>query len=279
MKIRSNALIAITLLVLLTLLLAACEKDRPAPSPTRTAAGPAATATATAAKRSAQGNGTQAPAAAVGSSAAVTATEGSAATTQATQPTAGGQPSTYKVAAGDSLTSVAQRFGVTQEAILALNGLTDPNSLTTGQTLKIPGQGQQATSGSASGTSSGSGTSTGGTTTTDGATSYTVKAGDSLSKIAVRFGVTSKALAAANNISNPDKLTVGKVLVIPTGSSSTAGTGATTTRASGGKYVVQKGDTLTKIAARNGITLKQLMAANNITNPDRVYPGQSLTIP
>jgi LysM repeat protein len=44
-------------------------------------------------------------------------------------------------------------------------------------------------------------------------------------------------------------------------------------------YVVAKGDTLLSIARRYGLTVKQLQAANNITNPDRIYPGQTLAIP
>jgi LysM repeat protein len=44
-------------------------------------------------------------------------------------------------------------------------------------------------------------------------------------------------------------------------------------------YVIQRGDTLLSIARRFGLTVKQLQQANNITNPDKIYPGQTLVIP
>jgi spore coat assembly protein SafA len=44
-------------------------------------------------------------------------------------------------------------------------------------------------------------------------------------------------------------------------------------------YIVQKGDTLWKIAKRYNVTLDAIIKANNITNPDLIYPGQRLIIP
>jgi len=274
MKIRFGTLVAISILVLLAFSLAACEKDRPVPTPTRSASTAATAAAAAAATRAPQANATQLALPVVSSGATVTGTQGSAAATQAAQasaagatqqPTAvgNGQSLTYTVAQGDSLTSLAKRFGVTQESILTLNGLTNPDALRAGQTLKIPGQGTSATGTSASG----------------GATTYTVKAGDILSKIAVKLGVTTKQIIAANNIANPDVLPVGKVLTIPTGGTTTGSAGATTGASGAKTYVVQAGDTLAQIAARNGVTLNQLMAANNIINADRIYSGQTLKIP
>jgi LysM repeat protein len=274
MKVRFGTLVAISILVLLAFSLAACEKDRPVPTPTR-AASTGASATAAAATRAPQANATQLALPVVGSGAAVTGTQGitdtSGATTQSPEAAAGatqqpggagsGQPFTYTVVKGDSLTSLAKKFGVTQESILTLNGLTNPNVLKAGQTLKIPGQGTSTTE-----------------TSTSGST-YTVQAGDTLSKIAVKFGVTTKELIAANNIANPDVLTLGKVLTIPTGGTTTGNAGTTTGTGEAKTYVVQAGDTLAQIAAHNGVTLNQLMAANNITSADQIYSGQTLKIP
>jgi len=44
-------------------------------------------------------------------------------------------------------------------------------------------------------------------------------------------------------------------------------------------YIVQKGDTLTKIAKRHGLTLRALLDANDIADPDKIYVGQKLRIP
>ena len=281
MRIRFGSLVAISILVLSALSLTACEKDRPVPTPTRSAAA----ATAAAATAAPQANATQLALPTVSGGAAVTGTQGSAArsadagtpepeasATEATQTAGDGESFTYTVVRGDSLSILAKRFGVTQASILTLNGLTNPNGLQAGQKLQIPGQG----------------TSTAGTSTSGGATTYTVQAGDTLSKIAVKFGVTTKQLIAANDITNPDVLSLGKVLKIPTGDAASAGTDTstgstgtgTTSGTSGAKtYVVKSGDTMAKIAVKNGVTLKQLMAANNITNPDHIEVGQTLKIP
>jgi LysM repeat protein len=72
-------------------------------------------------------------------------------------------------------------------------------------------------------------------------------------------------------------LKLGQTLVVPGGSGSPVVT--VPTAGQGKTYVVQRGDTLLSIARRFGLTVKQLQAANNISNPDRIYPGQTLTIP
>lgn len=46
--------------------------------------------------------------------------------------------------------------------------------------------------------------------------------------------------------------------------------------ANGGKYTIKQGDTLTKIAKANGVTIQDLVALNNITDPNKIYAGQSL---
>ncbi|MEW5989343.1 MAG: LysM peptidoglycan-binding domain-containing protein, partial [Chloroflexota bacterium] len=81
-------------------------------------------------------------------------------------------------------------------------------------------------------------------------TTYTVRPGDTLSAIARTFGTTVQALAEANHILNPDLIYVGQVLTIPG-----AGGGSTPPPpTSGATYVVQPGDTLSRIALRYGVT-------------------------
>jgi LysM repeat protein len=117
-------------------------------------------------------------------------------------------------------------------------------------------------------------------------TTYTVQRGDNLYRISVRFGVSIAAIAQANNISNPNLIFAGTVLVIPTGSSvpaPTAAPGQPTTPPTAppttGTYTVQRGDTLNRIAARFGTTLAALRAANpSITNINLIYPGQVINV-
>ncbi len=118
-----------------------------------------------------------------------------------------------------------------------------------------------------------------------GGSEYVVVKGDSLAKIAKKSGVTLKALQAANPGVVPTKLKIGQKLVIPAGGKTSAGTGGVTapTVAGGGdtggaSYKVVSGDTLTKIAKKNGTTVKALQAANNLTTT-KIHVGQKLTIP
>lgn len=108
-------------------------------------------------------------------------------------------------------------------------------------------------------------------------TSYTVVPGDTLSRIAQRFGTTVAVLVQTNRIINPNLIYVGQILTIPGGGG--GGGGTTPPPAPGGTYVVQPGDTLSRIAARFGVTLTAIAQANRITNINLIYVGQVLTIP
>jgi len=106
-------------------------------------------------------------------------------------------------------------------------------------------------------------------------TLYTVKSGDTLYRIAARYGVTVAALKQANLL-NSNNIYVGQVLTIPDGNNggnNDGGTGGPTPT-----YLVQRGDTLTKIAYRFGSSVSALKSANNLST-DSIYVGQSLKIP
>lgn len=111
----------------------------------------------------------------------------------------------------------------------------------------------------------------------DGGT-YTVRAGDTLTAIAARFGVSPSALARANGIANPNLIYVGQRLVIPGASGSSPSGQSGQPSAFEGYYIVQPGDTLSKIAARYGTTVRILMRLNGLSNPDRIWVGQRLRI-
>ena len=99
---------------------------------------------------------------------------------------------------------------------------------------------------------------------------YTVQPGDTLTRIAARFGTTVEALAAANGLVNPHLIYVGQVLMIPTVAPSPR---------PGRIHVVQPGETLFRIAVRYGTTVDRLMARNGLSNPQRIFVGQVLRIP
>jgi LysM repeat protein len=114
---------------------------------------------------------------------------------------------------------------------------------------------------------------------------YTVTKGDSFYTIAKKFGVTIKAIEAANPGVEPTKLQIGQKLQIPAPPSAATTEAATTTPGalemthSGEQvYTVKSGDTLTKIATQFGTTVKTLRSQNNLET-DKIKVGQKLKIP
>ena len=103
---------------------------------------------------------------------------------------------------------------------------------------------------------------------------YTVKRGDTLSKIAVRYGVIVEEIVALNNIQDPNLIYIGEVLQITTSDKpNTEVTSSTSTY-----YTVRRGDNLYRIARRYGTTIGSIVKLNNIPNPNLIYPGQRLLI-
>ncbi|MEJ6527702.1 LysM peptidoglycan-binding domain-containing protein [Exiguobacterium sp. USCH10] len=159
---------------------------------------------------------------------------------------------TYTVKSGDTLYSIARTYGVTVSALAAANNITNYSLIYVGQVLIIPG-----------------------TTVTPPPTTtlkYTVKSGDTLYKIATMYNTTVAKIAAANNITNVNSITVGQVLIIP-------GTTVTPPPTTTVKYTVKSDDTLYKIATMYNTTVAKIAAANNITNVNLISVGQVLTIP
>lgn len=103
---------------------------------------------------------------------------------------------------------------------------------------------------------------------------HVVQPGESLSVIAVRYGVSMAALASANGINNTNHVWVGQQLAIP-GSGSGGGWNA---GATGTLVTVGRGDSLSLIAAMNGMTIQELMDLNGLSNPNHVWVGQQLQV-
>ena len=152
-------------------------------------------------------------------------------------------PKEYTVRPGDTLSEIAARFGTTVSRLAALNGIADPDKIYVGQVLRLTGSPSQDQ------------------------TVYTVKAGDTLSGIAARFGTTYQVLAQINGISDPDRIYPGQTLRIPSGA-----------QASAQYYTIRSGDTLSGIAARFGTTVKRLQELNQISDPNKIYAGNRIRI-
>lgn len=192
-----------------------------------------------------------------------TATPTKTATPTATLPP--GQQIIYVVRTGDTLYSIARRFGVSVQAIMAANNIVNPNRIYIGQTLIIP-----SPSTTPAPTPTPKPTSTPGGPTPQ-PTVYIVQPGDTLTSIARRFGTTVQAIAQANHIVNPNRIYVGQRLVIP-------GVPPTQPPCTG-THIVRYGETLTSIARRYGTTVWTLAQMNNLANPNIIYAGQVLRVP
>jgi len=278
MKNRPGLLVLTLVLIVSALALAGCEKERPAPAPA-TPLAPAGTARpgasptprpnlTTVGLTAVPAVATTVPTAPAAGAPAATAAPIIAVTPTPAPPTpkpvvivvtpppeATATPEqyfVYKVAAGDTLGGIAEKFNVDPEVILAMNALTDADLLSVGMELKIPGEAPPEYG---------------------GPTIYEVRPGDTLTNIAARYGVTAQELQSLNQIPDPDLLRVGQKLRIPAGAAPAATPQPKRT------YTVQRGDTLFSIALRFGVTTRALQAANGITDPDWIYVGQVLTIP
>lgn len=164
----------------------------------------------------------------------------------------------YTVQSGDTLWEIAKKYGTTINEIASINDISNPNLIYPGQTLRILINS----------------TNEGSETRATGSITYTVKRGDTLSKIALAYGVTVNHIVQLNNIQNPNLIYPGEKLRI-TGSKITT---LNPMEGINNIYRVQRGDTLWGIARRYGVTVNYLVSINDIENPNMIYPGQLIRI-
>lgn len=159
----------------------------------------------------------------------------------------------YTVVSGDTLWKIAAKVNSTISEIVKLNNL-DPNKyLYIGQKLKVPtASPEQAPQ----------------------PVIHTVQSGDTLWKIAQRYGTTIDAILKANNLDPAKYLYIGQKLTIP--SSATA---SEPPAAQPVIHTVVSGDTLWKISVKYGTTIDAIVKANNLDPAKYLYIGQKITIP
>ena len=178
---------------------------------------------------------------------------------------------THRVRRGETLSTIARKYGVSMKALQRANGLRSANRIRVGQRLKVPGLelpppaepvpvAPQTASAPEPAPSEGV---------------YRVKRGDTLASIARRFGISAGDLAAVNRIQNANQIHPGQVIELP-GGSLTARPGD---RSHAGTHTVRRGETLDSIARQFGVDVSELIALNGVRNKNRIAAGQSLYIP
>jgi membrane-bound lytic murein transglycosylase D len=169
----------------------------------------------------------------------------------------------HRVRRGESLSVIACRYRTSVRAIMRLNNLKSRSYIKAGWRLKIPSRMTYASveqSSSAAPRLRSQG----------GIERYVVRKGDSLWRIAKRFGTTTKAIQSLNELRNTH-LSIGQVLRIHR-------TSTTVTRMKTKNYKVMKGDSPYKIALRHQMNLSEFLRLNRLTPRSKIFPGQILLV-
>jgi membrane-bound lytic murein transglycosylase D len=167
-----------------------------------------------------------------------------------------GADGVYTVVRGDTLSSIAGRHGMRVSDIAEVNEISERSILHPGQKLQVVSAGEKSARPSEE-------------------VRYTVRPGDSLSRIARLHGTSVPALESLNGLDRRSTLYPGQRLRIHPGSSGGASAAAALRKVD---YKVRSGDSLYEIATRYGTTVDELRAWNNMGNQSRIFPGQVLRL-
>ncbi|MGQ9887912.1 MAG: LysM peptidoglycan-binding domain-containing protein [Aggregatilineales bacterium] len=198
----------------------------------------------------------------------------------------GGKLTVHVVQRGETLYRIAQRYNLSVDELVLANGITNPSSIQVGQRLLIPIRGAIAEA---------------------APLVHVVRPGETLRSIGQLYRVSVEDLIARNQLLNPNVIYVGQRLVIgpgeivdaaanaprppyielPTetaGESEAVSAQVESTASDAGAphpliHVVQRGETLFRIAQSYGLTVNDLVQANSIADPTLIYVGQQLVIP
>lgn len=164
-------------------------------------------------------------------------------------------PTTHTVAAGENLYRIGLKYGISWVAIANANNLANPNVLSVGQVLTLPG----ATT-----------PDPGPTPSPQTETTYVVQPGDNLFRIGLKFGISWVQIAEANGLVNPNVIAADDELKIPVDAPGPAPAFS---------HVVKPGETLFLISLQYGVSWPSIAEVNNLSSPYIIYVGQTLEIP
>lgn len=163
----------------------------------------------------------------------------------------------HTIQPGETLISVASKYGITTEALLAANDIRDPVNLKVGKELLIPPkEGLRVP-----------------------VVPHTVVAGETLLSIAAKYGSSVKKILAANPHLNAAALPVGEAIAVPVVFTEAKPVPQPEGSDEPVYYTVEEGDAPLQIADQFNIPVELLLAANDITDPTLLQIGQQLLIP
>ncbi len=187
---------------------------------------------------------------------------------------------THTVEPGDNLYRISLRYGVSMDEIARANNITNQGRILRGQVLVIPGLGTVD-----------AGDTVENPLIAGTPITHTIQSGESLSIIAQQYNTTVDLILQSNDIANPNRIVRGQELTIWTTESVNDGAESAIAAEAADEagfgvaplsnilYEVQPGEHLSQIARRYGMAWTTLAQINGITDPNRVFAGQTLTIP
>ena len=172
-----------------------------------------------------------------------------------------GHGANVTVQSGETLSDIADRYGVSMNSLMRLNGIRNSDHVEAGQTLRLPGS-----------VSAGKGR-------------HSVQSGDTLSGIAAQYRVSERQLMALNGLSSADHVEIGQTLKLPSNAvvpqakpKAIAKPVPIQAKPNAISHTVARGQTLTQIAKAYDIPIASLISINAIQNPNQVNIGTQLML-
>jgi len=189
---------------------------------------------------------------------------------------AGGGRGNYTVKSGETISEIADRYGISTNRLLELNGIRDPKGLQAGSRISVPTAGPAKASKPASAGGSSSPASR-------GPANYTVKSGETISEIADRYNISTNRLLELNGIRDAKGLQAGSRITVPTAGPAKPAKPPVlpALSAAQGKalsHTVRPGDTLSDIANTYGVPLERIASLNGLKDPDNLVPDTQLKL-
>lgn len=163
---------------------------------------------------------------------------------------------TITVRSGETLSEIADRYGVSTRQLMRLNGLRDSDYIEAGSRLEIPGPRVSA-----------------------GPGRHRVQPGDTLDDIAARYRVSSRDLMLVNGLRNANHVEAGQTLKLPSNAviaQSRPKPAPINVTPGASEHTVERGQTLTQIARAYELPVATLIDINAISNPNKVTVGTTL---